>query len=363
MNDSPVGPSEIATTALRIGVLGGAGFIGRRLVRRLAKCGHRVKIGDVIAGPNNDGFEYSRCDVRDYNAVARFIDGLDIVYNLAAEHRDNVRPPERYAAINIGGANAVCEAARRARVPSLVFTSSVAVYGVPDGVANEGSPLRPFNEYGRSKSAAEAVYLRWAAESQGRSLVIVRPAVVFGEGNRGNVFQLAKQVASRRFVMVGDGNNKKSIAYVENVAAFLVHVISLRMGVHIFNYSDGPDMDMNGLVSLLRTSLGQPGKVGLHVPRSVGMAVGTLCDWVARASGRSFPVSAVRVEKFCHATRISAELALQTGFHPHFTVQEALMQFVKHEFHSRRLESPAKGPDRGAAFGRSATSDVSDGSD
>ena len=54
-----------------------------------------------------------------------------------------------------------------------------------------------------------------------RSLVIVRPAAVFGEGNRGNVYQLLRQIASRRFVMVGSGHNRKSMAYVGNVSALL----------------------------------------------------------------------------------------------------------------------------------------------
>ena len=78
-----------------------------------------------------------------------------------------------------------------------------------------------------------------------RSLVIVRPTVVFGEGNRGNVYNLLRQIASRRFLMFGDGRNKKSMAYVENVAAFIEYSLSFKKGVHIYNYIDKPDFDMN----------------------------------------------------------------------------------------------------------------------
>jgi nucleoside-diphosphate-sugar epimerase len=332
---------DIKMTKMRIGVLGGVGFIGSRLVRRLVDCGHRVKVGDAASGRDSE-IEYSRCDVRHADAVARFVSGQDAIYNLAAEHHDDVRPLERYETVNVGGARVICEAAGNARVKRIVFTSSVAVYGVPEGIAREDSPLRPFNEYGRTKRAAEDVYREWAATDPARSIVIVRPAVVFGEGNRGNVFTLANQVASGRFVMIGDGRNKKSMAYVENVAAFLVHVLSLDSGVHIFNYSDGPDMDMNGLVSLMRASLGKADGVGLRLPRALGTAVGALCDWVARVSGRSFPISAVRVKKFCASTRISADLAFQTGFRPAFTLEDGLVEFLKREFHAPRFESTYK---------------------
>ena len=64
-----------------------------------------------------------------------------------------------------------------------------------------------------------------------RSLVVVRPTVVFGEGNRGNVYQLIHQIISGRFVMVGSGKNRKSIAYVGNLSAFLVRVLGLGTGV------------------------------------------------------------------------------------------------------------------------------------
>src|SRR5260370_11912376 len=126
-----------------IGVVGGGGFIGTRLVRRLAKCGHRVKVGDVCDFADSN-IEYSHCDVRDADAVARFVTDLEVIYNLAAEHRDDVRPVDRYETVNVGGACVICEAASNAPVSRIVFTSSVAVYGVPDAISLDASPNRPF---------------------------------------------------------------------------------------------------------------------------------------------------------------------------------------------------------------------------
>lgn len=82
--------------------------------------------------------------------------------------------------------------------------------------------------------------------------------MVFGERNRGNVYNLLKQIASGKFVMVGKGNNIKSIAYIENVAAFLVHCLSFPNGYHLFNYADNPDLDMNTLVTIVKSQLTNP---------------------------------------------------------------------------------------------------------
>jgi nucleoside-diphosphate-sugar epimerase len=316
---------------MRIGVLGGSGFIGRRLVERLGAAGNQVRVGDIVPWTTASA-EFRPCDVRDPSAVRQFLEGLDAVYNLAAEHRDDVRPVEKYQAVNVGGAEVLCQAARQAGLRRLLFTSSVAVYGSFEGIATEEYPHRPFNEYGRTKSEAEAVYRAWAQQDPSRELVIVRPTVVFGEGNRGNVFNLAQQVARRRFVMVGDGTNRKSMAYVENVAGFLLHCLSLAGGPHVFNYSDGPDLDMNELVALLRERLGIGSGPGFRLPYRAGLALGASLDLVARLTGRSLPFSSVRVAKFCANTRIGAERALASGYRPEVSLREGLERVLLREF-------------------------------
>jgi nucleoside-diphosphate-sugar epimerase len=316
---------------MRIGVLGGAGFIGGHLVAHLAAAGHQVRVGD-IAEWRGEQAEFVPCDVRELEQVRTFIRGLDAVFNLAAEHRDDVRPLARYEAVNVGGAQVLCDAARQAGVGQLLFTSSVAVYGIPEGVATEESPLRPFNEYGRTKRDAEVVYRAWAEEVPSRRLAIVRPTVVFGAGNRGNVYNLVNQVARGRFVMVGDGRNKKSLAYVENVAGFLVHALSFGPGVHLTNYADGPDMDMNELIAFLRANLKLGPGVGPRLPYPLGLAIGAAFDAVALVTGRSLPFSAVRVKKFCANTRIGAARIDDLGYRRPYALAEGLHRFLESDF-------------------------------
>ena len=228
--------------------------------------------------------------VGDRDALCAALNGAEVVYNLAAVHRDDVKPITRYDEVNVGGATNVCGVCRELGIERLIFTSSAAVYGVaaPD-TAEECAPA-PFNAYGRTKLLAEQVHRAWQAEAPGRrSLVIVRPTVVFGEGNRGNVYQLLRQIASRRFVMVGRGHNRKSMAYVGNVSAFLVHALSLGAGGHLFNYVDKPDYSMRELVDTILQTLGRPALTGPRIPYAVGYLGGIACDTIGRPHRQAFP--------------------------------------------------------------------------
>ena len=197
---------------------------------------------------------------------------------------------------------------------------------------NETGKIAPFNDYGRTKWEAEQVYKEWYAEDpENRTLVIIRPTVVFGERNRGNVFNLLKQIASGKFVMVGDGLNRKSMAYVENVAAFLEYSMSFKPGVHIYNYIDKPDFSMNQLVGHVNKLLGRSPDIKFRMPYFVGLSIGKLFDLVAKLTGRKFPISSIRVKKFC-ANSVYESAISKTGFIPPVNLMDAIEKTVRYEF-------------------------------
>jgi GlcNAc-P-P-Und epimerase len=328
-----------------IGVIGGSGFIGSALARALQQAGHAVRIIDRAPSQAYPG-AWMAADVRDRDALQHACHGCDALYNLAAEHRDDVRPPELYHQVNVLGAQHTCEAAEQLGIERLIFTSTVAVYGLREGEADETAATRPFNEYGRTKLEAEQVFQAWAERDAVRSLTIVRPTVVFGPDNRGNVYTLLEQVARGRAVVVGDGRNRKSMAYVENVAGALAHALTFGPGVHVFNYADKPDLDMNELTALARGALGDRRARTLRIPYVLGLGAGAVSDVAARLTGRSFPVSAVRVRKYRANTQFANARMLATGFVPRHSLRDALIATIRHEF-----GSPEGGasPHRGSA--------------
>ena len=320
----------------RIALVGGAGFIGSRLAPRLEEAGAEVRTID-LPGVEAGKREVAVGDVRDSDALQQVFADCDCIVNLAAEHRDDVEPLSLYWDVNVDGARNVCDAARAQGINRIVFTSTVAVYGFTDGrTVDENTPFAPFNEYGKTKAEAERIFVEWQAEAPDeRSLVIVRPTVVFGEDNRGNVYNLLKQVWSGRFVMIGDGKNRKSMAYVENVAAFLAHSMSFGAGVHVYNYVDKPDFDMNTLVSRTRQTMGVEANTRIRVPYGVGKAIGKGLDGVARVLGRSFPISAIRIEKFCANTVFETGIA-ESGFVAPVPLEDGLDRTIRAEFLGRR---------------------------
>lgn len=254
-----------------------------------------------------------------------------IIINLAAQHQDNVHPTSLYYDVNVDGAKNVCQVAEQLNIKQIIFTSSVAVYGFVAQETGEDGKFQPFNDYGKSKLAAEQVYDGWQAKDSQRTLVTIRPTVVFGEGNRGNVYNLFRQIAAGRFLMIGSGNNQKSMAYVENVAAFLYFVTQLKAGRHIFNYVDKPDFTMNQLTEIICLAL-QKQKSDLRIPYSLGLLAGYGFDLLAKIMGKNFPVSSIRVKKFCARTQFKSNTIAETGFEAPVTLAKGIENTVQFEF-------------------------------
>ncbi len=292
-----------------IAVIGGSGFIGTRLVELLLQDGHSVRIIDKR---DSEAYPELRVagDVRSADDMLRGCAGCDVIYNLAAEHKDDVRPISLYDDVNVDGARNVCDAAAELGIQKIIFTSTVAIYGFSEHELDEHAAVGYINDYGRTKYEAEQVYLGWAAAATDRHLRIIRPTAVFGEGNRGNVYNLIRQLGRKHFLMVGDGANRKSIAYVGNVAELLKFLLSLDGdAVEIFNYADKPDLRMNELVPLVRDAFGYGANLPMQVPYMIIYPLAALLDGVATILNRSFPVSRVRIRKFCSNSQFSAERA------------------------------------------------------
>jgi len=315
---------------MNICIIGGSGFIGRYVIDLLKEHHYILNIDKVESVAHKD-IPYIECDIRNYEKLKASIPvETDCIILLAAEHKDDVTPTSLYFDVNVEGTRNVSKVMTQKDIKNIIFTSSVAVYGLNKQKPSELSPTDPFNEYGKSKLEAENVLKTWYDDDQNtRSLTIIRPTVIFGPGNRGNVYNLLSQISSGKFMMIGNGNNRKSMAYVENMAGFIVHCINSSLkNFHLFNYIDKPDLSTRELVTQSEIAIGKK-ILPVKIPYWFGYSTATLLDFLLNFIGKKNPISAVRVKKFCATTQFESVTIQSTGFQPPFTLQKGLEITIK----------------------------------
>ena len=373
---------------MTITIIGGSGFVGTRLAKRLLEAGYTVKIAgkrrsvtypelwtriDIRNSPDErNEFPASLTDEamapgadeiakksQPMHTLLEALQGSDTVINLAAEHRDDVTPKSLYDDVNVHGSAHVLEACTKLKIHKVIFTSSVAVYGFAPVGTDESGKIAYFNDYGRTKYAAEQEYKKWLEGNKNNDVTIIRPTVIFGEQNRGNVYNLLRQIASGHFPMVGNGKNRKSMNYVENVAAFLQFcaendeslpcfdedwsavvepaettskTVSEHGRLHLFNYCDEPAYDMNHLVLDVYKHLGKPKKRLFHFPYLLAYLGGKCFDLVAFILHKKFTINSIRVKKFTQNTYFKSSRVLQTGFKAPIALEEGLHRTIDYEF-------------------------------
>lgn len=315
---------------MNIAIIGGSGFVGTRLIQFLD--GQQV-LKNIDKRESHFYPEITHiANVLDKETLARELQGMDAVVLLAAEHRDDVTPISLYYDVNVQGMRNTLEAMERNGIKRLVFTSSVAVYGLNKENPNEDFPADPFNHYGKSKWQAEQVLKDWHGRHPDCVVSILRPTVIFGERNRGNVYNLLHQISTGAFLMIGKGENKKAMAYVGNIVAFIDFLLrNQQSGLEIYNYTDKSDFTMNELVTLVSKVMNKH-IPSVHFPYWLGMLGGYAFDVLAFLSRKKLVISSVRVKKFCATTQFDSSKAHKSGFVPPFTLEQGLSRTLEFEF-------------------------------
>lgn len=315
---------------MRITLIGASGFVGTRLID-LLRNEHELRNIDLEAShffPELTVYG----DVRDPQQMDSLLSGTDMVVLLAAKHRDDVTPTSLYYQTNVNGMRNVLNAMEKNGVKRLLFFSSVAIYGLNKDNPDESFTADPFNHYGKSKWQAESLVQEWYKTHNDWNIDVIRPTVIFGERNRGNVYNLLNYLAKGYFINVGRGTNVKSMAYVGNVVAFVKYLIdNITDGYNVFNYVDKPDLDMNHLTELVCRTLGKR-LPSVRLPYWIGMAGGYFFDAIAFIFRIKPTISSVRIKKYCSTTIYDSTKAHNTGFVPPYTLSEGLTRTMEFEF-------------------------------
>lgn len=315
----------------KIAIIGGSGFVGTRLIDLLKQSNY-----DLLNIDKQKSHFFPEvttiADVRDKESLIHLLKETDVVILLAAEHRDDVSPISKYYDVNVTGMQNTLAAMEANGITRIIFTSSVAVYGLNKKNTKEEHPKDPFNHYGKSKWLAEMELEKWYTNHPQWNINILRPTVIFGERNRGNVYNLLRQISSNKFWMVGKGENKKSMAYVGNIVAFIKFLIEQKNnGYNIYNYVDKPDFSTNELVNHVSQVL-KKHIPATHFPYWLGMLGGYGFDVVAWITRKKLTISSIRVKKFCANTQFDATKVSESNFKAPYSLKEGLARTLEFEF-------------------------------
>jgi len=271
----------------RVLVTGADGFVGRALNRRLCAAAHTVRAAtwepadftscfDCPPASAPGGWEnVVTGDIGPDTDWSAALDGVDAVVHLAARvhimRDDSPDPLSEYRRVNTHATEGLARAAAMAGVKRIVYVSTIKVNGETTqgrGPFTPNDPPAPADPYGISKWQAEQALARIAAET-GLEVVVVRPALVYGPGVRGNLEALLKLAAGGLPLPLGGITNARSLIGLDNLCDLLIRCVEHPAAAgRTFLVSDGEDLSTTELVRRLARHMGRR-QILLSVPEGL----------------------------------------------------------------------------------------------
>lgn len=322
-------------------IFGGSGFIGTHLIHLLKnEC---IKPGDkifdldiVMPGEEGvvpgivekiDGVDYIRLDVRQPIEVEFQPTSDDVIFNLAAVHRTPGHADYEYYETNILGAENVIAFAEKHGINKILFTSSIAPYGAGEELKAETTLPTPNTPYGISKLVAEKIHQMWQAKENKRELTIVRPGIVYGKGEHGNMTRLYKGMKGRYFMYTGRKDTIKACIYVKELVRFFKYrmIDNSYAGTEIVNCTFEPAYNIEQICEMMKLATGLKYKVPL-IPGGLLM---TAAKILGPIGGQKLGIHPARVKKLMVSTNICGKKLATSGYKFHYSIEETFRDWFK----------------------------------
>ena len=316
-------------------IFGGSGFIGTHLIHLLNETKNpEDKIYDldivmpgeegVVPGivEKSEGVEYIRLDVRkpiefDFTPTEN-----DIIFNLAAVHRTPGHPDYEYFETNIRGAENVTAFAEKHNINKILYTSSIAPYGAAEELKTENTLPTPNTPYGISKCVAEKIHEKWQiAGKNKRELTIVRPGIVYGKGEHGNMTRLYKGHKKRFFFYAGRRDTIKACIYVKELVRFFKYrmIDNDFVGTDIYNCTFEPAFTIQQICETMQKATNMKRHIAL-IPSWILMPAAYILGPIG---GKKVGIHPARVKKLMISTNICGKKLSDSDYGFHYSLEES----------------------------------------
>lgn len=323
-------------------IFGGSGFIGTHLINLLkqevVKDSDKIYNFDIVMPGEEgvvpgivekiEGVEYVRLDVRKPFDFKFTSTPEDIIFNLAAVHRTPGHEENEYFETNIRGAENVTAFAEKHGINKILFTSSIAPYGASEEVKKETTLPTPNTAYGISKLVAEKIHEKWQyGDKESRELTIVRPGIVYGKGEHGNMTRLYWGMRKRYFFYTGRKDTIKASIYVKELVSFFKYrmIENSFIGADLFNCTFEPAYNIQQICDTMQKAT--------EMRRNIMLIPGGLLLMAAKLlgpiGGKKVGLHPARVKKLMVSTNISGKKMAATGYKWKYPLEESFRDWYK----------------------------------
>ncbi|NDV14592.1 NAD-dependent epimerase/dehydratase family protein [Muricauda sp. TY007] len=250
------------------------------------------------------------------------------LFNLAAIHREPGHEFREYFDTNIPGAKNVVEFAKKYSISNIFFTSSIAPYGKSLAQTTENSPLYPETGYGISKALAEEIHKNWAVKDKTRRLIIVRPSVIYGPHDPGNVYRMIKALKKGTFILPNGGNVIKAYGYIYGLVDSIEFTMAKKeKSLIIYNYAENPLLTLNQMTKAAKAKLGYS-KPTISLSVMLLSFLARLIQIGSKLIGKESEIHPVRVRKAGFPTNIKPLYLIQNDFDFKYGFEKSLDHWI-----------------------------------
>lgn len=252
--------------------------------------------------------------------------GVSCIANFAAVHREPGHAPEEYYETNILGAENVTKFAEKVGCDFIIFTSSIAPYGPTEEPKNERSLTTPETAYGCSKLVAEKIHIGWMHAGINRKLIIVRPGVVYGPGENGNVTRMVKALKAGYFFYCGNKAKLKSAVYIKELCRSITWVAEHQLNARsffLYNMSLPIPPTIETFAGTIQEVLAVKSQIWT-VPYSLLYAMACLITLGLSIFNVKHPFNPIRIKKLIRSNNVIPKALVDVGYGWQYDLRQSL---------------------------------------
>ena len=283
----------------RILISGSSGFVGQNLIQHFNR---EEYVLTGLSRANSHAGENGLFKQLNWKTIsAAELNNTDAIIHLAGKAHDvkNVSDPQEYFTVNTGLTQQLFDLFLQSSTKDFIYFSSVkAAADTVDGILDETAIPNPQTAYGQSKLKAEE-YLLSAVLPQGKRVIIIRPCMIHGPGNKGNLNLLYQFVQKGIPYPLAAFDNQRSFLSVHNLCCIIEQVLQTPTVVSgIYHVSDDETLSTNQVVSIISTVLNRKPRL-LSIPQWLLKALASIGDKI------KLPLNSERLKKLTESYVVS----------------------------------------------------------